>query len=94
MSGQLALIPEKKPHPMATIPKIERKRLRDFQISRNISLNNALYFITYHSISSTGFGFSLILISRTLPFFNRITRSAIGVMAKLWVITITVIPVS
>ena len=53
-----------------------------------------LFSFCYHSICSTGMGFSLISTLLTLPFFILITLSAIGVSAELWVITITVIPFS
>ena len=47
-------------------------------------------FLHYHSILSTGIGFSLISISDISPFFTFITLSPIAVSARLWVITITV----
>ena len=47
---------------------------------------------SYHSISSTGNGVSFIFMEDTFPFLIRITLSAIGVRAELWVITITVMP--
>ena len=46
----------------------------------------------YHSISSTGTGLVLISSETTIPFFTRITRSAIAVRALLWVIIMTVMP--
>ena len=46
----------------------------------------------YHSIFSTGMGFSFTTILSTRPFFTWITLSAMGAMAVLWVMTTTVIP--
>ena len=51
-----------------------------------------LHTFTYHSMVSTDTGCSFLCISDTFPFLIRITRSAIGVRAELWVMTITVIP--
>ena len=48
----------------------------------------------YHSISSMGMGFSFSSTALTVPFLTRTTRSAIAVRALLWVMMITVIPVS
>ena len=45
----------------------------------------------YHSISSTGSGALLISIFSTLPFRIWMILSAIGVSARLWVMTMTVI---
>ena len=47
----------------------------------------------YHSISEMFWGCSFIVTDATVPFFTRITRSAMAVKAPLWVIMITVIPV-
>ena len=52
----------------------------------------ACFVSLYHSIPSTGVGFSLTDMDDTCPFFILITRSAMGVRAELWVITTTVIP--
>ena len=49
-------------------------------------------FPRYHSISSTGVGAPLRSMAATLPFLMWITRSAMGVRAVLWVMTITVMP--
>ena len=50
------------------------------------------FSLYHHSIVSTETGLGFICISATLPFLIFITRSAMGVIAELWVITITVIP--
>lgn len=100
ISGQVALSPAKKPAPRAIIAKIEKNLLFVFPISRKISFKNANFMRTallsstnsYHSIFSIGTGFSFISIPVTLLLFMWITLSAIGVRARLWVITITVIP--
>ena len=47
----------------------------------------------YHSISAMSIGCSLISMLQTVPFFTRITRSAIAVRALLWVMITTVMPV-
>ena len=46
----------------------------------------------YHSISSTGVGWGLYSEASTRPLLMWITRSAMGVMAVLWVMTTTVMP--
>ena len=46
----------------------------------------------YHSISSTLMGASLTASLTTMPFFTRMTRSAMAVRALLWVMIITVTP--
>lgn len=51
-------------------------------------------YTTYHSISATDIGVSFLRISATFPFLILITLSAIGAIAELWVITMTVIPFS
>ena len=48
--------------------------------------------LSYHSIVSTGTGLLFTVIFDTFPFLIWITRSAIGAIARLWVISITVIP--
>ena len=48
-------------------------------------------FVLYHSISSIDCGFLFIIISSAFPFLKRITLSAIGAIALLCVIIITVI---
>ena len=45
----------------------------------------------YHSIASTGVGCSLSRIFSCMPFLMVMILSAMGVMAELWVMTITVI---
>jgi len=100
ISGQVAFSPAKKPAPRAIIAKIEKNLLFVFPISRKISFKNADFIKIallssinfYHSIFSIGTGFSLISIPVTLLLLIWITLSAIGVSARLWVITITVIP--
>ena len=47
----------------------------------------------YHSISAIFCGCSFIVTEETVPFFTRITRSAMEVNALLWVMMIMVIPV-
>ena len=46
----------------------------------------------YHSISSTGVGWSVRSTAATVPFLMWMTRSAMGVRAVLWVMTTTVMP--
>ena len=48
----------------------------------------------YHSMSSTFIGSLLMVLLTTWPLLMLITLFAIGVMAELWVIRITVIPSS
>ena len=48
--------------------------------------------ISYHSIFSMDSGFGFVSILLTFPFLIRITRSAIGTIAVLCVMTMTVIP--
>ena len=47
----------------------------------------------YHSISEISCGCSFRVVETTVPFFTRITLSAIEVRALLWVMMITVMPV-
>src|SRR5699024_6933929 len=95
ISGDEAWMPEKKATPSATIQKMEIKRAVFFFISIQKSLCSAFFTgFTYHSISSTGVGCAFRIMSETLPFLMRMTLSAMGVRAELWVMTITVIPFS
>ena len=63
----------------------------DFHI-KIFSQRFLLHLFPYHSISSIDIGCSFVSIFETCPFFICISRSAIGAIAWLWVITITVIP--
>ena len=47
----------------------------------------------HHSIASTGTGSALRMTLSTRPLRNRTTRSAVGAIARLCVITTTVVPV-
>ena len=85
-------IPEKNAAPSREMKKTDKNRPLFFKISLKKSFRNAFILSTYHSISSTGVGFSFCITSATLPFRIRTIRSAIGVSAELCVITITVIP--
>ena len=60
--------------------------------SHFLHLLSKISFLIYHSISSTGVGLGFSVISATVPFLMRITRSAMGVRALLWVMTMTVTP--
>ena len=81
---------------------LARKRFLLFFISRTIALYAAdataaallsiNLSLNYHSISSTGVGLGLYSSLSTLPFRMCITWSAMGRIAPLWVITITVTP--
>ena len=55
------------------------------------TIHSSLNIFPYHSISSTGVGCGLTVMSRTFAFFIRMTRSAMGVIAWLWVMSTTVI---
>lgn len=74
--------------------KIDKNLGRVPVIVLYISLCNAVFFIriSYHSIVSTGWGCSFIVMLLIFPFFISITRSAIGAIARLCVITTTVFP--
>lgn len=78
--GEL-LTPIKKATPKATIATMDKNLPLDFKISLIKSLFKALSY--YHSILSTGVGFSLIVIELIFPFLTFITLSPIGVKAKL-----------
>ena len=62
--------------PKATIINMEINLALLLRISIQKSLCIAFIFITYHSISSMGVGWSFIVILETLPFLILITRSA------------------
>ena len=57
-------------------------------------LPQARAVLPHHSMLMTSAGASFFTDSLTFPFLMRITRSAIGAIAELCVITITVIPFS
>ena len=82
--------------PRAQMAMIEKKRFLLDPIVRTTSLLKA--FIrnrpTYHSISSTGTGSGLTVISTTLPLAKRMSRSAMGASAELCVTMTTVMPSS
>ena len=63
----------------------------DFHI-KIFSQRFLLHLFPYHSISSIDIGRSLVSIRETRPFLMCISRSAMGAIAWLCVITITVIP--
>ena len=73
--------------PNAQMTRMEIKRFLLLAIVRKVSLENARAMIGYHSISAIGVGCAFVSMLVTRPLFMRITRSAIGARAALWVIT-------
>ena len=75
-------MPAKNPQPIAIIAIIAKKRPLVLHIRLNVSFISTFFiWATYHSIVSTGTGFSFTLISATLLFLIVIILSAIGVIA-------------
>lgn len=81
----------RRPHTMVTpnaqMTRMEIKRFLLLAIVRKVSFENARAMIGYHSISAIGVGCAFVSMLVTCPLFMRITRSAIGARAALWVIT-------
>ena len=95
MESLQSFSPLKNPTPRATIAKIASHLASEVLISLKVDflsmavLREAAF---YHSICDTGTGSVLIVTSVTLPLLTFIILSAIGVMALLCVIIITVVP--
>ena len=91
MSGLVERMPAKNATPSATIKRIDKNRFMLRPISTIKSLRFAFFIqtpsdlrhSTYHSIFSTGSGFSFSTILAVFPFLICITRSAIGASAEL-----------
>ena len=85
MSVFVILSPEKKPTPSATMANIAINLARLDFISRSVLFLRAFTsrVSPYHSISSTGAGAGFVSTDSTVPFFMRMTLSAMAHSAEL-----------